>query len=221
MFQDNKPFELRKAAFSFLPLIGDKWFNTDHPIMEPDEMKGICVDWASAVDDIEHTSDVQKAALAVLFGMINSPHWRLHIVTEKRGLLEYFTSVPDDSQPLRRCIDNTKLMNVIKSIGNPAATVHWLAVLCLKYAELIPEILKELEMVTKEFVRDERRENFDGYLSVMDSELRKAEDALTRYNRWATNPAAITLRKKIGNLLQARASLVALNRRRLIFPWSC
>jgi len=69
-------------------------------------MRSLCVDWASAIDGIEHTCDVQKATLAVLFGMVNSSHWRPHIVTEKWKLLEYFTSVPDDSQPLRRCIDN-------------------------------------------------------------------------------------------------------------------
>ena len=106
VFQNDKPFQLRKAALFFLPLIGDRWFNTPHPIMEPDQMRSLCVDWASAIDGIEHTCDVQKATLAVLFGMVNSSHWRPHIVTEKWKLLEYFTSVPDDSQPLRRCIDN-------------------------------------------------------------------------------------------------------------------
>jgi hypothetical protein len=133
--QDDKPFELRKAALFFLPLIGDRWFNTPHPIMEPDQMRSLCVDWASAVDGIEHTYDVQKATLAVLFGMINSPHWRPHIVTEKWKLLEYFTSVPDDSQPLRRCIDNPELMDAIKNVrksgcygplaGNLVVEVQW------------------------------------------------------------------------------------------------
>jgi len=50
----------------------------------------MCVDWASAVDNIKYTYDVQKATLAVLFGMINSPHWCPHIVMEKWKLLEYF-----------------------------------------------------------------------------------------------------------------------------------
>ena len=49
-------------------------------------------------------------------------------------------------------------------------------------------------------------------MSVMDSELRKAEDALTQYNTWSTDPAATALRTKIDNLQQARASLVALKR---------
>ena len=212
VYQSNKSFQLRKAALFFLPLIGDRWFNTPHPIMEPDQMSRLCVDWASAVDGIEHTYDVQKATLAVLFGMINSPHWRPHIVVEKWKLLEYFTAVPDDSQPLRRCIDNPELMEAIKDVGNPAAMVLWLAILWLKYKELIPEVREQLETVTKEVAQGRRRSDLDMYLSVMDSELRKAEDALTQYNTWSTDPAAIALRTKIDNLQQARVSLVALKR---------
>jgi hypothetical protein len=74
VYQDDKPFELRTAALFFLPLIGDKWFSTPDPIMDPDQTKGFCVNWASAVDAIENTDEVRKAILAVLFGMINSPH---------------------------------------------------------------------------------------------------------------------------------------------------
>ena len=106
-------------------------------------MKSLCVDWASAVDGIEHTCDVQKATLAVLFGMINSPYWRLHIVTGKWKLLEYFTAVPDDSQPLRGCIDNPELMEAIKKILNPAAMVLWLAS-WPKFKELIPQVQEQL-----------------------------------------------------------------------------
>ena len=212
VFKGDKPPQLRKAALFFLPLIGDRWLNTPHPIMEPDQMRNLCVDWALAVDEIEHTYDVQKATLAVLFGMINSLHWRPHIVVEKRRLLEHFTSVPGDSQPLRRWVDNSELMDAIKNVANPVAMVFWLAILWLKYKELIPQVQEQLETVTKEMAQGRRRTDLDMYLSVMDGELRKAEDALTQYNTWSTDPAAITLRKKIDNLQQARVSLVALKR---------
>ena len=175
-------------------------------------MRSLCVDWASAVDGIEHTYDVQKATLAVLFGMVNSSHWRPHIVTEKWKLLEYFTLVPDDSQPLRRCIDDPELMKAIANMENPASMVLWLAILWLKYKELIPQVQEQLEMVTKEVAQGRRRTDLDMYLSVMDSELRKAEDALTQYNTWSTDPAALALRTKINNLQQARVSLVTLKR---------
>jgi len=210
VFQDDKPFQLRKAALFFLPLIGDRWFNTRYPIMEPDQTRSLCVDWASAVDSIEPTPDVRGAALAVLFGMINSPHWRPHIVAEKWELLEYFTSVPDDSVPLRRCIDNPELMDAIRNVGYPGAMVNWLAILWLKYKELIPEVQEQLETVTKDVAQGRRRTDVDMYLTVMDSELRKAEGALTQYNTWSTDPAAIALRAKIDKLQQARVALVAI-----------
>jgi len=211
IYQDDKPFQLRKAALFLLPLIGDKWFNTDYPIMEPDQMRSLCVNWASAVDGIEHTHDVQKATVTVLLGMINSPYWRPYIVTEKWRLLEYFASVPDDSLPLKRCIDNPDLMGEIKRTENPTAMVLWPAILWLKYKELIPEVREQLETATKEAGRG-RRTDQDMYLSVMDSELRRAEDVLNQYDAWSTDPAAIALRTKIDNLQQARGSLISIKR---------
>ena len=212
VYQDDKPFQLRKAALFFLPLIGDRWFNTPHPIMEPDQMRNLCVDWASAIDGIEHTFDVQKATLTVLFGMINSSHWRPHIVTDKWKLLEHFTSVPDDSQPLRRCLDNPELIAAISEVDNPAAIVLWLAILWLKYQELIPEVQEQLETITREVAQSRRRTDLDMYLNVVDSELRKAEDTLTQYGMWSTDVAAIALRTKIDNLQQARITLSTLKR---------
>ena len=40
---------VRKATPFSLPLTGDKWFDTPRPIVEPDKMRSLCVDWASAV----------------------------------------------------------------------------------------------------------------------------------------------------------------------------
>ena len=212
VYQDDKQFQLRKAALFFLPLVGDRWFNTPHPIMEPDQMRSLCVDWASAVDGIEHSHDVQKATLAVLFGMIGSPYWRPRIVTEEWKLMGYFTAVPDDSQPLRGCIDNLELMEAIKNVSYSAAMVLWLAILWLKYKVLVPQVQEQLEMVTKEVAQGRRGSDLDMYLSVMDQELRKAEDALTQYNTWSTDPATIALRTNIDNPQQARVSLAALKR---------
>jgi hypothetical protein len=156
IYQGDKPSQLRKAALFLLPLIGDKWFNTPRPIMEPDEMRSLCVNWASAVDRIDHSHEVQKATLVVLLGMMNSPHWRPHIVPEKWKLLEYFASIPDDSQPLRRCINNVELMEAIKGTENLTAMTLWPAILWLKYKELIPEVREQLETATKEIAQGRR-----------------------------------------------------------------
>jgi hypothetical protein len=212
VYQDDKPFELRKAALFFLPLIGDRWFNTPDPIMDPDEMESFCVNWASAVDAIEHTDDVRKAILAVLFRMINSPHWRPHIVPENWELLEYFTSVPDDYQPLKRCIDNLELMDTIGGLENPAAMVHWLTILWSKYGDLIPQVQQRLKAFMREVAQGRKKTDLDMCLSMVESELKKAERALKKYSIPSDDPAANILREKIDSLQQAKVSLGALQR---------
>jgi hypothetical protein len=102
------------------------------PIMESNQTRSLCVDWASIVDGIERAYYVQKAAFTIFFGMISSPRWRPHIVMEKCKLLGYFTLVPDDSQPLRRCINSPELMYAIRRMGNLVALVLWLEILRLK-----------------------------------------------------------------------------------------
>jgi hypothetical protein len=217
VFRDDKPVELRRAALFFLPLIGDGWFNTPNRIMKPDQMKSFCADWASAFDTIEQTYDVREAmgdfweaVLAVLFRMINSPHWRSHIVPDKWRLLKYFTSVPDDFQPLKRCIDNPELTDAIGNIEGSVALANWLVILWSKYKDLIPEVRQQLQAITSEIARDRRRSYLEKCLLGMESELEKAEVVLTKYKTFSQEPDAVALRKKVGNLKEAKASLRSL-----------
>ena len=210
LFQDNQPFHRREDAFCFLPLIADSWFNTPYPIMEPDEMQSFCVDWASTFDSMEHNYSVKRGALFILFSMMDSPHWRPHIVSDKWKILEYFTSIPEDTKPLRRCLDNLELMDAVSEVDNPTAIVLWLRVLWLRYKGLIPEVREQLERRTKEVAQGERKADLDMYLSAMDSEVAKVKDALMQHHVQSTDPAAISLRTKIDNLQQAKVSLIAL-----------
>ena len=187
-------------------------FNSPEPIIEHDQMKNFCADWASTVDGLELTPDVQKVALTALLGMINSPHWCPHIVTEKLKLLEYFTLVPEDSQPLRRCINNPDLIDVIKYMDNQAASFLWLEILWLKYGELTTKVRTQLKDVTRDIGQGRRRMDLDKYLTTVDSESREAEEALTQYDTWTTDPKAVALKVKIESLQEARSTLVALKR---------
>ena len=210
VFQDSCPLQLRKAALSFLPLISNKWFETPHPIMGSDQMRSLCMGWASTVDCIGHTHDVQEAALVVFLGMINSSHWRPHINTEKWELLKYFTSVPDNSQPLRMCIDNLELMDVIMNMKDPATITLWLTIMWYKHKELSPQVQERLEVVTE--VAQDNRIDINMCLSTIDSELEKAKETLTQFGMQSTNPAANLLKTKITNLEAAKTSIVALSR---------
>ena len=173
-FRNDRPLKLRKAAFFFLPIIADSLFNVSPPVMEDEKMGAFSVDWASAVDGVGATNDVRKATLTVLFDMINSAHWRPHIVAGKWSLLKDFISDPDGSEPLRRCLGNPELIDAIPNVGSPGARALWLAILWLKHDELTPSVREKLETATGEVSRTD----FYVCLSGVDSELRKAEGVL-------------------------------------------
>lgn len=202
-FQDVRPFQLRVAALKFLALVSDGWFNAPRPIMGPGRMRNLCVDWASLVDNMKPTDvdEVRKATLTVFFGIIGSPHWCIHMDLEKWKLLEDFTSVPDDSRPFRRCIDNPELMRGIKDTEDPALMTLWLKILWLKYTELIPQVREQLETTSREVAHDKRKADLDVCLSVINVELRKVRSR-------TASPDII--RAKLRDLTQAKDSLTAL-----------
>ena len=203
-FQGDRPPQLRKAAFFFLPLIADKWFNTPDPIMEPGEMHRWSRDWASTVDEVGATDDVRTVALVVLFNMINSTHWRAHIAADQWGLLNRCISDPEDSEPFRRCLGNPELIDAIPDVGNPPARVLWLAILWLRYEELDSGVRKKLKAATRAL----SREDFEVCLSALESELQKASGALSEYETGSEDPIAVALRKNVEGLEKRIHSLL-------------
>jgi len=208
-YQHDRPLPLRKAAFSFLPLICDRWFDTPHPIMEPDQANNLYGNWNSIVQSVEHTQNTNKAILSVLLEMINSIHWRPHVAPEDWGLLRYLSSVPDDFQPLRKCIDNPELIQVIRNTEDQTPMLHWLPILWLKHQELVPKVREGLETLTGEISQGRKRTVLNTCQSTIESELGKAERALKQYHPRHTDSGAVALRKKIENLEQAKVSLLA------------
>ena len=164
----------------------------------------------------DHSYGVRMAALPVLLGMLNSRHWRPHVVMEKWELLGRFTLVPVDSQHLKRCIDNLDLlMDVIEGVENPTAMPIWLAILWYRYRALTPQVRAQLETVTNEIAQSGGA-YFDLCLSVVDSELGRARGALARLEKAARalsgdgiGSTTVALRAKVDNLRQAKISLTA------------
>ncbi|KAF9782722.1 hypothetical protein BJ322DRAFT_166918 [Thelephora terrestris] len=122
-FQCTRPRELRKAALFFLPLIANNWFNDSGSTMTPEEMKSLCQDLASTVDEVWDTDHIQKPAHAVLLGMIESPHWRPHI------------------DP-----DNAAIIKEISTMGNPDGATLRSAISWLKRNKPGEEVQRQLEL---------------------------------------------------------------------------
>ena len=193
VFQKNKPLQLREAALSFLPLIADKFFNTHVTIMKDEEMKSLCANWASAVDEVWGAESGCDAALAVLLNMINSSHWRPNVVPDKWKLLKHLDLIPDDSQPLARCLQNPGLVDAVSTAGNQDAMDLWSKILLSKYDELDPTVKERLEAS----MRGPQRKRVDEYLSTVRAELEEAEKVSAKYGTWDINPEATALNAKI------------------------
>ena len=206
-FKVDRPLELRKAALFLLPLIGDKWFDATHQII-PGEMDSFAIDWATAVDGIEHTGDVQRAILTALLHMMDSLDWRPHIPEGKWKLLEYYPSLPDDCPPLKRCLENQELVAAISQVTDPEAIALWPRILWLKYGELTATVQEALKEITRSA---KGREHIDEYyLEAVESGLKEAEEERLKHDASPEDPVAAALDKKIRNHQQARDALEAI-----------
>ena len=214
VFQDNKSPKLHEDAFMFLPFICDRWFNARSPIMDSVAMRKFSTGWGSVVDCLGSAPKIQKAALNIFLGMVNSPHWRLHIAPEKWMLLEYFPLISEDLHSLNRCINNPGLIAEIRDVDNPMAMVLWVGILWSKYAELDQEVQEQLMQATKDIVHNEKEgclsvsESYiSKYISNTNSELMKVEDDLKQYHGQPDDLEFIALEDRLSMLQQVSGIL--------------
>lgn len=162
--EEDRPFEMRKAALFFMPIIQDKWFDDSlEDVMSDEEKAEFCKNWSSAVDGIEHTDDVKRAVCATLFGMLNSEKWRPHIVKEKLRLIEYFADLPDDSKHFIACKENPSVLPWLRSGANGTGegverTKLWLAILWSDYANLSQGVKDQVLEITKVVISKARHD---------------------------------------------------------------
>ena len=162
--------------------------------MNDDMMKVLCGLWASALCIDRYADRNLQAALAVLLDMINSSHSRPHVVSMSRWLWRCLHLVPDDSQPLARCLRNPGVVDEISTVGDPDSAFLWFEFLLSKYDKLDPTVKERLEA----FMRGHQRERVGEYLLTMQKRLNSAKGESLKYGRWsADDPKAVALDGKI------------------------
>ena len=167
VFQGDRPFQLRSVAIRFLALVSDKWFDAS---LESGKMRNFCAGWASFVDSVGSTAEVEEDTLKIFLGIISSPHWCGDMVLGKWKLLERFA--PDDPR-LSGCIGNPELMDEITDTDDRALVTHWLKILWLRHGELDDKVREQLEETTKELVDEGRKADLVVCLSAINLELKR------------------------------------------------
>jgi len=127
MLLDNNPPKLHKVVFLLLSHVSKKLFSDDGGLStDPNVMGALCASCASAHAHLNPKDDVQEAALTVLFKMINSSRWLPHITEKGWKVLDLAAHwVSSDLPALRRCLDNSLLMERIRVRGRPGAATIW------------------------------------------------------------------------------------------------
>jgi hypothetical protein len=214
-FENDRPFQTRKAALFLMPVIQDRWFDDSlkEDLMSDDQKTEFGKNWASAVDGIEHTFDVKKATSSTLFSMLNSNKWRSHITEDKWKLMECFTVLPNDSKPFNACKKNPEILPWLKSKAespsegdgknnakaNEGLMKLWLAILWLDYPNL-PEAVSDQVLEMTKVVISKVRHDVHFITVVMEAEKERYETELKEYPLWSIDDKATTLRTRVENL---------------------
>ena len=207
-FEEDRPFPTRKVALFLMPVIQDRWFDDFlKDIMSDGEKDEFCRNWGSAVDGIEHTAEVKKAACATLFAMLNSERWRSHIVKDKLKLMEWFTGLPEDSKYFTACKKNASVLPWLRSRADEAGEGTeetklwklWLAILWSDHANL-PKNVRDQVLEVTEVVISKVRHDVNFTSRIMAAEKERSQTELDKYEATSLEDEPERLRAKVGGL---------------------
>ena len=219
-FEEDRPFQTRKAAVFIMPIIQDKWFDdSSEGIMSDEEKDEFCKNWGSAADNVKRSIDKRKATCATLFAMLNSEQWRSHIVMDNLKLVDYFTDLsddpklrfidlPDDSKYFTACKRNASILPWLRSKADEAGKEGteetklwklWLAILWSDYVNL-PEDVGDQVMEVTEVVISKARNDVSFISRIMTTEKEKYRQKLGKHEAWSLEDEAERLRIKVADL---------------------
>lgn len=214
-FENDRPFQTRKAALFLMPIIQDRWLDDslEQDVIPDDQKTEFCKNWASAVDGIEHTYDVKKATGSTLFAMMNSSRWRSYITEDKWRLMEWFTLLPEESKPFNACKKNPEILpwlqskaeNPTEGEGKNSAKANqglmklWLAILWSDYVNL-PEAVRDQVLEMTKVVISKVRHDVKFITVVMEAEKERYQTELKDYPLWSIEDKATSLRTRVDSL---------------------
>jgi len=205
--EEDRSFQTRKAALFLIPIIQDKWFDDSlEEVMSEEEKGEFCKNWGSAVDGIEHTTDVKKATCETFFAMLNSKKWRPRIVKDKLELMEYFTDLPDNSKSFTACKKNDSVLPWLRSAGVEEAGKEgtgetklwklWVAILWSDYTNL-PEGVRDQVLEATKSVISKVRHDVSFISRIMAAEGERYQTKLSEHEVWSLEDEAERLRAKV------------------------
>ena len=150
--------ELRRGATWLVSVASDQWFNSTVPIMTPKEMDSFCKRLTQfVVDGANHESSIKRCCVTILFGMLRSSEWRVHIVPRLWSVLAYSGWVWEE-ECFRWCLQHaTELLDFTRGLGLSSEGLKWWhATLRFHSDKLDTRARDEVARIARAMPRDDR-----------------------------------------------------------------
>ena len=180
---------MRPDGFSRLPwfavgltaLLSDRWFDCSVPVMEPEQRREFCEHMARFMEHVHHDPGTKKWSVTILFGMLRSPEWRSHIVTQFWGSLAYCPLV-EELESVTWCLGNAiELLEFTRGLPDGEGLKWWYWTLWFHYDRLDTTALEEVKKIAVDMRQNDGLSDLNLYLNLIQeevSEKRKRIDTL-------------------------------------------
>ena len=171
MMYPHRPGGFRGNVAPLLALLSDSWFTRSGSVMEQEEMSEFCDHFATYMDDIAHVQGVKKEGATILFALLRSPEWRIHIAARSWRVLAYCTQAMD-TEPVRWCLQEAvELLEFAKGLPHGEGLRWWYGALWLCYDKLSTTVRDEVRKIATDMLRDDGLSDLNLYLGLMQEEI--------------------------------------------------
>ena len=180
MMHPRRPGGLRGNVASLLALLSDSWFTLSGSVMDQEEMSEFCEHFATYIDSVVHSQSVKEKSTTILFALLRSPEWRIHIVARSWSVLAYCTQAMD-TEPVRWCLQEAiELLEFTRGLPGGEGLKWWYGTLWLCYDKLDATVRDEVKRVAADMLRGDGLLDLNLYLSLMQEEITSIRQELKK-----------------------------------------
>ena len=172
MHPDNT-FKLLLTAVGLIARTSEQWFDCTAPITEPEEMSEFCEHLAVFVIHEDFREDfIQSCGVIILFDILRSAEWRKHIAPRFWSVLVYPTSIEEENESFRWCLQNAvEILEFTRGLPDGEGLKWWYWMLWFHYDKLDTTVQDEVERVARDMSLGDSLSDLKLYLVLIGQEI--------------------------------------------------
>ena len=136
IMQPHSSIELRGNIVCLIALVSDGWFDRSASVMGSEDMLEFCENFAKYTSVVAHGPGVKQESVTLVFGMLRSTDWRVHMVPRLWGALAY-SALVEELESFRWCLRNAiELLDFTRGLSDGEGLKWWFGTLWLHFDKL-------------------------------------------------------------------------------------